>query len=447
MSTTLFRFRQDLRLIDNTGLIETIKKCLYLVPVFIFDTDTLSQFDQPDTRMSFLIDSIIHLEDQLRSYGHTLIIRVGSARQIIPAIITEYKCDTLSYNRSYGLGSLQRDKELKQRCHEQHIHHDVYDDYLLVEPHMIPARKVFTPFFKLRSSITKSPLSMHHNFGIKQYDTLKSIHDRPSIKQMYNYNTQSRRPIDGWKTRLNHDMSNYTTSRNQLDHDGTTQLSVYIRFGLVSIRQVYRNFFYRNTPGDQTIISELAWREFWHHIMYHFPETWLTSFQSKRRSIVRQHNPHLLEARKTGQTGYPIIDAAMIQLKQENWMHNRARMIVASFLTKDLLIDRVQGEKHFSNLLLDYDACVNIGNRQRSASVGADPKPLRIFSPILQAQRFDPQAHYIKTYLPQLSHIPAHQLHDPLTYTLDYIPPIVDHVEMSKKAKEMYRGEHSHSIL
>ncbi|USN56103.1 MAG: FAD-binding domain-containing protein [Candidatus Peribacteria bacterium] len=153
---------------------------------------------------------------------------------------------------------------------------------------------------------------------------------------------------------------------------------------------------------SNTYISELAWREFWQHIAHHFPFARYLEFQEKRRDLQWVNNPERFDHRKNGTTGYPIVDAGMRQLKATNRMHNRVRMIVASFLTKDLLIDRRRGEQHFADYLIDYDQNVNIGNRQRAASVGADPKPLRIFSPIRQSQRFDPQAEYILKRCPEL---------------------------------------------
>lgn len=153
---------------------------------------------------------------------------------------------------------------------------------------------------------------------------------------------------------------------------------------------------------NQTFINELARREFRQHINYYFPETRVVEFQEKKRKIERKSNAKLFENRCKGETGYPIVDAGMRQLQKENRMHGRVRMIVASFLCKDLLLDRRLGEQHFARYLIDYDTNVNIGNRQRSASVGADPKPLRIFNPILQSQKFDPECEYIVKYIPEL---------------------------------------------
>lgn len=189
------------------------------------------------------------------------------------------------------------------------------------------------------------------------------------------------------------------------------------------------------------IVSELAWREFWQHVSYWFPETtfekWL-EFQGKRKYVQRENNEERFERWKNGTTWYPIVDAWMRQLKEENWMHNRVRMIVASFLTKDLLIDRRWGEKHFADYLIDYDRNVNVGNRQRSASVWADPKPLRIFNPILQSKRFDPLCEYIYKRVPEVKGQPIPAIHDPIKYVLDYHTPVVDHYVRSKIAKTRY---------
>jgi deoxyribodipyrimidine photo-lyase len=389
--------------------------------------------------VGFLIDAIKNLESQLAQLGIELIVQVGKSHEIITQLIQDYHITALYHNRSYGIGSQHRDAAIQQRCAQHNIKYQNYSDYLLIEPQDVDQRKVFTPFYNLWKKVEKAPVQTLESLPQHIHTNSNKPIDRPTIQSQLSYLPNTQRPIDGHAQRLLQDMRNYDISRNELRHDGTTKLAPYVRFGLISIRQVYRHFAMQDNPGAQVIISELAWREFWHHIMHYFPWTRAISFQDKRRSIQRQNNLARFEARKNGETGYPIIDAAMRQLKQENRMHNRARMIVASFLTKDLLIDRIRGEKHFADYLLDYDSNVNIGNRQRSASVGADPKPLRIFSPILQAQRFDPDATYIKKYLPELSDIEPYRLHDPLTHKLPYITPIVDHRIMQQQAKQLYK--------
>lgn len=253
---------------------------------------------------------------------------------------------------------------------------------------------------------------------------------------MYSWEN-SHRSIDWYKKAWSdYEFGQYEQTRNIPGIDGTSKLSPYIRFGLISIRELYRK-----VQNNLSYCNELARREFWQHITYYNPQVWFQEFQEQRRGIKWQNNELLFQKRCDGATGYPIVDAAMRQLKQENRMHGRARMIVASFLTKDLLIDWRWWEKHFANYLLDYDANVNIGNWQRSASVWADPKPLRIFNPILQSQRFDPEARYILKYIPELAGQELVAIHDPLKYKLYYNEPIVDHYINSKLAKEIYYNQ------
>lgn len=448
-NTTLFRFRQDLRLSDNTGLIQAMKDSQHIVPVFIFDTDILSQFPEHDDRFAFLIEVVQDLEKQLNALWYNLIVHIGKSTELILRLIEEYHCNGIYHNKSYGLGSISRDKQIEKWCNSNTIIYKNFSDYLLIEPGEIEQRKVFTPFYKLWQKVEKKlvditslPSARCHppyQEGQSTWNWITS-NNRDQIISHLSPRKNTYRPIDGWEKRLELDLSNYDTTRNHLPDDGTTKLSPYIRFGLVSIRQVYWNYVSQGSMGSEVIISELARREFWHHIMHYFPHTRFQSFQEKRRWIQRENDPMLFQARCEGRTGYPIIDAAMKQLVQEKWMHNRARMIVASFLTKDLLIDRTWWEAFFAKHLLDYDSNVNTGNWQRAASVWADPKPLRIFSPILQAQRFDPKAIYIKKYLPELADIDTHRLHDPLTYRIPYHTPIVDHAFAQRRARERYKA-------
>lgn len=455
MSTTLFRFRQDLRITDNTGLISALQESQNIIPVFIFDTDILAWFPEHDDRLAFLIEAVQDLEKQLHKYWYNLIVKIGKSTELIPELITQYECKSLYHNKSYGFGSLSRDKHVEKRCNQNQVTYTSFTDFLLVEPGAVDTRKVFTPFYKLWQKVEKKSVD---TTVIPSHTNNKIIwNNRDQIISHLSPGNNSYRPIDGWKQRLGLDLSDYDSTRNHLSDDGTTKLAPYIRFGLVSIRQVYRHYhglvWSRSLHSDQNnhseievdsdgynvIISELARREFRHHIAHHFPESRAVSFQEKRRHIIRENKEMEFAAWCEWRTGYPIIDAAMKQLVAEKWMHNRARMIVASFLTKDLLIDRTWWEAFFAKHLLDYDSNVNIGNRQRAASVWADPKPLRIFSPILQAQRFDPEARYIKKYLPELADIDAYRLHDPLTYRIPYHTPLVDHTFAQKRARERYK--------
>lgn len=438
----LFWFRQDLRIEDNTWLWKAVQDGELVCPVFIFDITVLNQFPKPDKRLSFVYAAVQDLGRQLAEIGLNLEVYIGNPLQIIPELVEKHACDAIYANKSYGVWSLGRDSALNQRAREHSVYMQLRDDYLLIEPDQIPARKVFTPFFNLRKKIQKtSLLPWLPKVATSSSLTYESVYTE-LIQQGYLCTDNSYleiRPLDWRKTRM-HDflLENYDETRNFPAIDGSTKLSPYLRFWLVSIRTVYWHAAQSDTPGAQIFISELAWRDFWQHIAYHFPEARYKEFQQKRRDMQWRNNESWMEAWKTWKTGYPIVDAGMRQLIKEWWMHNRVRMIVASFLTKDLLIDWRRWERYFAEYLLDYDANVNIGNRQRSASVGADPKPLRIFNPILQSQRFDPNAAYILRYCPELEGQQIKAIHDPLTYNLDYIPPIVNHYETSKEAKHMY---------
>jgi deoxyribodipyrimidine photo-lyase len=449
----LFIFRQDIRIQDNVWLYHAAQECKELVCLFVFDDIVLQQSPSKDRRLGFLINALQQLDKELQSIGGCLYIARGSPETIIPERIKQYDCDVLYCNRSYGPRSQTRDKVLQSRCREYTVVYKDFQDFLLVEPHMVEQRKVFTPFYNLwkKHLVATEPDFVQGNYSQYTPTNIQSpTIDRDNQKTYDSIDAGENiyRPVNRAQERIqSFNLSDYETTRNNLDIDGTTRLSPYMRFGLVSIRQLFQwgicvhkhKYWSRASEEKNHYISELAWREFWYHIMYYFPETAMIEFQEKRRHINRSRDPELLYKREMGQTGYPIVDAAMHQLRTENRMHGRARMIVASFLTKDMLIDWRLGEKVFSKYLIDYDFAVNIWNRQWSASVWADPKPLRIFNPILQSQKFDPQLIYINKYIPELQTKSKESIHDPISYWLDYIKPIVDHYVMSKKTREVYK--------
>ena len=244
--------------------------------------------------------------------------------------------------------------------------------------------------------------------------------------------------MDFWVKRLKKYITNdYDLYRNDLDKDWTSKLSPYLRFWIFSVRQIYN--LAKNI--NQHFVSEMAWREFWQHIDYYFPETKKIEFQENKRHIKWRHDEYLFEKWCNWETWYPVVDAAMKQLVETNWMHWRARMIVSSFLTKDLLIDWRWWEKFFKKHLLDYDENVNYWNWQWWASVWADPKPLRIFNPVLQSQKFDSQAKFIKKYIPELINQNTKAIHDPIDNELDYTRIIVNHKEAQRETRLVYKWE------
>lgn len=449
----LFIFRQDLRTYDNTWLRRACLECDEVIPLFVFDTDVLDAFPSDDKRIGFQRDALQHIEQEIEALWWQLYVMHGKATECVTEVIETQTPDAVYTNRSYGTGSVYRDKTIRTLCETKDIEYISCTDYLLLEIDVVETRKVFTPFFKKRlprvqeiqhtrddprplpfttPDITLTTLADH-------YDTI-AYHSHPYWKIV-------------WIRDHLRDLSltEYDITRNlPANTSWTTKLSPYLAFGILSPREVFGQFvnsmsvstwFPTEKNRADIIVSELAWREFRQHTSYRFPATtyqWWQAFQEKRQGINRENNEERFERWKTWTTGYPLVDAGMRQLLEENRMHNRVRMVVASFLTKDLLIDRRWWEKHFADYLVDYDRNVNIGNRQRSASVWADPKPLRIFNPILQSKRYDPLAQYILRRVPEVKWQPIPAIHDPIKFVLDYHPPVVDHYVWSKEARLRY---------
>lgn len=446
-SRSIVWFRQDLRVQDNTALIRACAQSDEIIPIFVFDPTILARGPAQDARLGFLVDALRELDTELRSYGSQLCVIYGDSVEVISDLVSRWDVDCVFANRSYGWGSVSRDIQIGDKLKAQSCKLELYDDYLLVEPGAVEQRKVFTSYYKLWQKVPKRRSQSWDQQITTPELALTHLDD---VMDQVNPWVNTHWPVDGWKkTMQEFDFDSYNETRNGLDIDhGTSRLSPYVRFGVISIRQVYEQLqakseklkaWWYSNAWIETYISELAWREFWQHIAHYFPETMQVEFQEKRRWIRWINDESQFQAWCEGRTGYPIVDAAMKQLVTENRMHWRARMIVASFLTKDLLIDWRWGEEYFARYLLDYDRNVNMWNWQRSASVGADPKPLRIFSPILQAQRFDTSGEYITQYLPELARESAQRLHDPLKYTLNYTTPIVDHVLAQRRAREVYK--------
>ena len=340
-----------------------------------------------------------------------------------------------------------RDNQFKIFCDKNGIAFEPSDDLLLSHPGSVLKDDgtpflVFTPFYHAASKFeVKTPevFSYRNLINSKQNsdDTILEIEKIIPKKTILQGGRKN-----GLKILENFDkIADYKAQRN-IPSKPTSQLSTHNRFGTISIREVYHaasKFF----GSDHSFISELYWRDFFSHLMYHFPYSQKKEFQKKFQNLRWSQDRKKFEKWSNGMTGFPMVDAGMRELKQTGFIHNRSRMIVASFLTKDLQCDWRLGERHFAKYLIDYDPCVNAGSWQWSASTGYDPKPNRIFNPWLQQKKFDPECIYIKKWIPELSELTVNQIHNieskPLDSSVNYPKPMVNHRDEFARSKLMFR--------
>lgn len=430
MQKAIFWFRQDLRTYDNRWLIRCILENEEILPIFILDKNLIESFWWlEDNKFWFLRESLENLSKEIEKLSwKKLNVFYEYPENIIPYLCQKYDIKKIYANKSYSRYWKERDKKIKELTNVEFI---LEKDFLIVEPEDIIQMKVFTPFSKRWKDAKKDLRELTPN-NFKKLEIEENFEISDFIKiEKHPYFT-----LDFWEKRLLNNISkNYDEIRNNLDIDWTSKISPYLRFWVFSIRQIY-NAWVKNA----TFINELIWREFWQHIDYYFPECKKQEFQENKRHIKWEKNDFLFERWCEWKTWYPIVDACIKQLLETNWMHGRWRMIVASFLTKDLHIDWRLWEAFFKKHLLDYDENMNFWNWQWSASVWADPKPLRIFSPILQSEKFDGETKFIKKYLPELEWQDLKAIHNPLENNLEYLKPIVDHKIEQKVAREMYKS-------
>lgn len=429
----IFWFRQDLRVYDNSWFIKAILENDEVLPIFVIDKNITDSFLWlNDKKFGFIREALEHLDEEIKKLNWEWIkVFYDTPENIIPYLALKYKITNVIANKSYSRYWTKRDENIKNLLIQNNIWFSLEKDYLLVEPDEVEQRKVFTPFYKLwQKKLIDTPEQKPTYFKQINIEENHKVSDFIKIEK-HPYFT-----LDFWKNRLkNYIRENYDEYRNDLDKDWTSKLSPYLRFWIFSVRQIYNIAKNKN----QSFVSELAWREFWQHINYYFPETKNIEFQENKRHIKWSRDEYLFEKWCKWETWYPVVDACMKQLVETNWMHGRGRMIVASFLTKDLLIDWRLWEEFFKKHLLDYDENVNFWNWQWSASVWADPKPLRIFNPSLQSSKFDKDALFIKKYLPELTNQDLKEIHNPENNNLEYIRLIVKHSQAQKLAREAYK--------
>jgi deoxyribodipyrimidine photo-lyase len=391
----IFWFRRDLRLRDNAGLFHALKDNHPVLPIFIFDRSILDELeDKADRRVEFIHLMLQYMQEQLVKYGSSLDIRYGHPIDTFKELTTEYKVEKVFTNHDYEPYAKQRDTAIQSLLNEQGISFHTFKDQVILEKDEVlkddgKPYTIFTPY----SRKWKAVLTPFH---LKSYpvDKYKANYFKQAerkiipLKRLGFVATGLAFPDKEWKGQI---IRNYKEQRDIPSIQGTSRLSVHLRFGTISIREL------ADEAGalNETYLNELIWRDFYHMILWHFPNVVSHAFKPDYDNIKWRNNEREFEAWCKGETGYPIVDAGMKELNNTGFMHNRVRMIVASFLTKHLLIDWRWGEAYFAKKLLDFDLAANNGGWQWAAGSGCDAAPyFRVFNPYLQTQKFDPELKY-----------------------------------------------------
>jgi len=448
---SLFLFRRDLRLEDNTGLIFALQSSETVIPAFIFTTEQIEKNPfKSDHCLKFMIESLIDLEHQVKEKGGKLFLFKGKPEEIVAKCRRELNIDALIVNRDYTPYSRERDYQLEQTCATGGVPFYSFDDALLLPPEETLKTDgtpyvIFTPFFRnaVKRIVPPPTANKSTNYfrGSIPFAEDKSIFPRPTVE-----NRLAGGRSEGLKilNKLN-SFKEYGRLRDFPAEDCSTHLSPYLKFTVCSPREAYAAIS-RSLGPHHELIRSLYWRDFFTSIAFFFPHVFKGAFHPKYDKLPWSNDRKAFQRWREGVTGFPIVDAGMRELNETSFMHNRVRMITASFLIKDLHIDWRWGERYFAQTLIDYDPAVNNGNWQWVASSGCDAQPyFRIFNPWNQQKKFDPECAYIKKWVPELRDMPPKAIHawyDDRSRNGcgEYPTPMTDHEGAAKKALQAYRS-------
>ena len=427
---SIFWFRRDLRLDDNHGLYEALKAGIPVIPLFIFDREILDELPNNDHRVTFIFDTLQEIRNQLqKQYDSSIDFRYGNTEEIWKQLLKDYEINAVYTNHDYEPYAKSRDERVAKLLdeHDIEIHtfkdqvifekdevvKDDGDPYVVYTPYKNKWREKFVPDRDLATyDVGRYGHNFYPNTRLPQISLSDMGFERSTLKAP-NY-------------MLTDDLiDQYAETRDYPAKDGTSKLSTYLRFGLVSIRKIMKQAY--EGPG-YTFMNELIWREFFMQILFHYPYTKDQAFREKYDAVPWINDEEQFEKWKEGKTGFPMVDAGMRELNKTGYMHNRVRMIVASFLCKHLLIDWRWGERYFAEKLFDYEMASNVGNWQWAAGSGVDAAPyFRVFNPTTQMEKFDPDGEYVKKWVPEY-------------FGVGYVSEMVDHKEARERAIETYKG-------
>ncbi|MBC9073485.1 deoxyribodipyrimidine photo-lyase [Thauera sp. CAU 1555] len=475
MNTALVWFRRDLRSFDNAALSQALAQFDRVHCAFVFDTEILDALPaRRDRRVEFIWHAVAELDRALAELGAGagvpgagLIVAHGRADREIPALARELGVQAVLTNRDYEPEALARDARVMQALARDGIAFRAFKDQVVFESDEVLTREgrpfsVFTPYrnawrrqldparlqpFPVASNAARlAPRPLQRD----NMPALAALGFEPTDLAALRLPTGmsgGRALVDDFMGRI----GRYREARDYPALKGVSYLSTHLRFGTVSVRELFARALAEGSEGAQCWVDELIWREFYQMILWHHPRVVSASFRPEYDRVRWEDDPAGFEAWQEGRTGYPIVDAGMRQLRQSGYMHNRLRMVAASFLTKDLGIDWRLGERHFAALLNDYDLAANNGGWQWAASTGCDAQPyFRIFNPVTQSERFDPKGGFIRRYVPELARVPERYIHAPWKMSAadqaaagvrigrDYPAPLVDHGEARQRTLARY---------
>jgi deoxyribodipyrimidine photo-lyase len=448
MRTAVVLFNRDLRVHDHPALARAAREAERVVPLFVLDDRLLASRYAAPNRLKFMLDSLHDLDAALRDRGAGLVIRRGAVVKEAIKVAQAVKAEALFTSGDVSAYAQRRESELARACEEQRLAFEPMPGVTIVPAGDLSATdgdhfKVFTPYWRRWSqqplrAVEPAPrrLALPGSLAKGRIPKLGDLANGDTSPELPGGGEQeARRRLAAWNRSS---AGRYDANHDDLAGDATSRLSPYLHFGCISPREALERT--HEHDGDRSFARQLCWRDFHHQVTAAFPE--LPRRDYRARGDRWRDDEHSFTAWKEGRTGYPIVDAGMRQLRREGWMHNRARLITASFLTKDLYVDWRHGAWHFWDLLADGDIANNAGNWQWVAGTGNDTRPNRMFNPITQAKRFDPEGDYVRRYVPELAHIDGRAVHEPWKLGpldqdgLDYPEPIVEHDEAAGRFRK-----------
>jgi deoxyribodipyrimidine photo-lyase len=424
---TVFWFRRDLRLYDNAGLFEALKQSQNILPLFIFDSEILSNLGSDDPRVPFIHQTVLDLKSELNRKQSDLLIMYGKPLEVFKKIKNLYKINSIYLNHDYEPAAIQRDLAVLNWANAERIEFKTFKDHVIFEKNEIQTDqgKPYTVYthYKKKWLANLTPFYLK-SYPVELYEThfykFKASEPAPTLKKLGFSVSEFKYPAITVSTKI---LKNYATLRDFPALDQTSKLGLHLRFGTVSPRELARE----GQKYSDVWLSELIWRDFFTQVLFHNPHVVQQSFRIEYERIQWRNNADDFDRWKNGQTGYPMVDAGMRELNATGHMHNRVRMVTASFLTKHLLMHWRHGERYFASKLLDYDLAANNGNWQWAAGTGCDAAPyFRVFNPSTQLQKFDKNLDYVKKWIPEFG-------------TEKYIGEMVEHVYARNRALEGFK--------